>query len=151
MSLKEQILKDLKEGLKNQDKKLLKALRFLQASIKNKEIEMRPKPLKEEDVLAVLKKQVKQVQESIEGYKQSEEHKAQAEEEEYNLAVLKRYLPEQLSSDQLKTLVEKVIQELKPSSMKEMGSVMKACMEKAKGGADAKLLSQMIRDHLQKL
>ena len=151
MSLKEQILKDVVNGVKGKDKNLLKTLRFLQAAIKNKEIEMRPDALKDQDVVTVIKKQVKQIQESVDFYKKAEGYQAQAEEEEYNLSVLRGYLPKQVSEEKLKTIVQEVIKELKPESMKDMGSVMKAAMAKAKGGADAKLLSQMIRDQLQNL
>ncbi len=151
MSLKEKILKDLVNGVKSKDKKLLKSLRFLQSAIKNKEIELRPKDLNDEDIIAVIKKQVKQIQESIGFYKKAEGYKAQAEEEEYNLSVLRGYLPEQISEEKLKAIVQEVIKELKPTSMKDMGSVMKASMAKTKGGADAKLLSQMVKSQLQNL
>ncbi len=151
MSAQEKILKDIKSSVKNKEKKVLKVLRFLQAAIKNKEIELRPNPLKDEDVLAVIKKQVKQIQESIECYKKAEGHQEQVEEEEYNLSVVRKYLPEQISEEKIKSIVQEVINELKPESMKDMGSVMKASMAKAKGGADAKLLSQIVRDHLQNL
>ena len=150
MSLKEKILNNLNVAIKGQDKKKLKVLRLLQSAIKNKEIELRPNPIKDEDVLSVIKKQTKQVQESLEAF-QKAGYKEQSEEEEYNLSVLKEYLPEELSEDKIKTIVQEVIKESKAQSLKDMGQVMKLAMAKAKGGADGKLLSQIVKDLLQKI
>jgi len=151
MSLKARIEHDLKAALKNKDKTLLQVLRFLKAGIKNKEIELHPKPLKEEDVIAIIQKQVKQITESIDSYKSSQGYEDQIVEEQNKAVILKKYLPELLSKEQLQDIVKKAIQDLKPKSMKDMGLVMQASITKAKGRADGKVLSQMIRDYLQRL
>ena len=151
LSLKEKILQDMKAALKNKEGRRLKALRFLQAAIKNKEIELRPESINNEQVLSVLKKQIKQIKESIEHYKNSSAHTDRLEEEEQNLSVLQGYLPKAPSMEELKKQLEVVISDLKPQSIKDMGKVMKALTSKTGGAADGKLLAEMVRDRLQSL
>ena len=150
MSLKEKIANDLKAGLKNQDKALVKTLRLLQAAVKNKEIERRPDPIREEDVLETIRKQIKQSKESLDSYKKAD-YRQQAEEEEYSLSVFQSYLPKAMSEEELKPLIQEVIFELKPESPKDMGRVMKEALARSKGAADGKLLSQLVRERLQNL
>lgn len=150
MSLKQKILDDLKACLKKQDKKRLNTLRLLQSAIKNKEIELRPNDIKDEDVLSVIKKQSKQVQESLDCYKLAG-YKEQTEQEQYNLAVLKSYLPEELSKQKIVAIVQEAIKESGAQSLKDMGAVMKIAMSKSKGAIDGKFLSQTVREHLQKI
>ena len=151
MSLKDKIAKEVLQAAKAKDKKRLQALRFLQAAIKNKEIDVRPASLKEEEVLAVLKKQIKQIQESIEGYKQGSGYEDKVKEEEYNLKELQSFLPKALSKEEIKKHLEKAIEEIKPQSIKDMGKVMQALATSTKGAADNKLLAQMVRERLQGL
>ena len=87
MSLKEQILKDMEISMKSRDMPRVKVLRFLKSAIKNKEIESRPEPLTDEHILGVLKKQIKQVKESLEHYKTAG-YKEQVNEEGFQLTVL---------------------------------------------------------------
>ena len=150
MPLKDKILKDIKEQVKARDMARVKVLRFLSSALKNKEIELRPKPLTEQDVLAVIKKQIKQTKESLEHYK-SAGYTKQASEDEFQLSVLQAYLPKALSEEELKTMVQQSITETKASSPRDMGQVIKAVMAKAKGSADGKLLSQIVRQELAKL
>lgn len=150
MSLKEKILKDREKAMKEQDKDRLKVLRFLYSAIKNKEIEVRPDSLTDEQVIGVVKKQIKQVKESLEHYKKAE-YKEQAKEEEFQLSVLESYLPQSLAPEELRKIVCQTIVELKAQSPKDMGSVMKTAMGKAKGSADGKILSSIVREELSKL
>ena len=150
MSLKETILKELSQSMKQRDMAKVKVLRFLSSAIKNKEIEIRPKELTDEHVISVLKKQIKQNQESLEHYKKAN-YIEQAKEEEFQLSVLQNYLPELLSPEELKKITVEVIEEKKASSIKDMGLVMKGVMAKTKGSADGKQLSQIVREELSKL
>ena len=150
MSLKEKILKELSASMKQRDRAKVKVLRFLSSAIKNKEIEIRPKELNDEHVISVLKKQIKQNQESLEHYKQAG-YSDQIKEEEFQLSVLQTYLPELLSPEELKKITLEVITEHKASSLKDMGLVMKEVMAKTKGSADGKQLSQIVREELSKL
>ena len=141
----------MKEALKNKEAKRLKTLRFLQAAIKNKEIELRPESISNEQVLSVIKKQIKQIKESIEHYKNSSAHVDCLEEEQQNLSILQDYIPKAPSLEELKKQLEEVMVDLKPQSVKDMGKVMKALVSKTGGTADGKQLSEMVRNRLNNL
>ena len=151
MSLKEKILEDIKANIKNRETSRLRALRFLQAAIKNKEIDLRPDAIKEEQVVQVIMKQLKQIQESLEHYEKAEGYEEQAKAERYNLSVLKEYLPKPLSLEEVERVIEESVKEAKPQSLKDMGMVMKIAKEKSKGAIDGKILSEKIRARLQNL
>ncbi|MCB0412250.1 MAG: GatB/YqeY domain-containing protein [Bdellovibrionales bacterium] len=148
MSLKEQILSDLKEAMKNKEADRLSAIRFLQSAIKNKEIELRPNAITDEDIMVVLKKSVKQRKESIDQYTNAGREDL-ADKEKFELSVLETYLPEEMSRDQIEKIVAEVIASLGASSMKDMGAVMKASQEKTAGRADGKTLSEVVKSKLQ--
>lgn len=150
MSLRDQILKNMESAMKERDMARVKVLRFLNSAIKNKEIELRPHPLTDDHVIGVLKKQLKQGRESLEHYKKAD-YQDQAKEEEFQLSVLQSYLPKALSKEETAKIVQQSIVEIKAQSLKDMGAVMKAVMAKAKGSADGKLLSQIVREELSKL
>ena len=150
MLLKDQIAKSMKDSMKEKDMARVKVLRFLNSAIKNKEIELRPESLTDHHIVGVLQKQIKQIKESLEHYKKAG-YRDQASEEEFQLSVLESYLPKSLSEKELKQIVSQVIAELKPQSLKDMGSVMKTTMAKARGLVDGKLLSQIVREELSKL
>lgn len=151
MTIKEKILEDTKTAIKNKDASRVQTLRFLQAAIKNKEIELRPNVITSEQVTQVIKKQIKQAQESLEGYEKASGYQAQADAEKYNISVLKKYLPESLSEEEIESIVQVSIKEIKPESIKDMGRVMKLAKEKSKGAADGKVLSEKIRAQLENL
>lgn len=151
MSLKEKIARDTTAALKNRDRGKLTPLRFLQAAIKNKEIELRPESISEEQILGVIKKQIKQIRESIQHYERSDSGQERFKEEQNNLAVLESYLPKPLSEEELQIYLDEVIVSLKPQSLKDMGVVMKALLSKTGGRADGKTLSEMVRRRLQDL
>ena len=150
MSLKENILKELSASMKQRDMAKVKVLRFTSSAIKNKEIEIRPKDLTDEHVISVLKRQIKQIKESLEHYEKAG-YSDQVKEEKFQLSVLQSYLPEAVSPEDLKKMALEVIAETQASSVKDMGAVMKGVMAKAKGSADGKLLSQIVREELSNL
>ena len=123
----------------------------MQAAIKNKEIELRPESISEEQVLGVIKKQIKQIRESIGHYEQADSGKERLQEERHNLSVLESYLPKALPMQELQKCLDEVISHLKPQSPKDMGRVMKALLSKTGGRADGKELSEMVRQRLKNL
>ena len=147
MSLKDQIMADVKSAMKNKEADKLSALRFLQAAIKNKEIDVRPNEITEDDVLGVIKKAVKQRKDSIEQYGQAGRDDL-VQKETFELEIIQAYLPEQLSEEAVAKIVEPVIAETGASSMKDMGAVMQAVMAKTAGAADNKVVSQLVRGKL---
>ena len=150
MSLKEQIQKEVIQAVKSHDKERAGVLRFLQAAVKNKEIELRPEAIKEEQVLAVVQKQIKQIRESLECY-QTADQKDKIGEEEYKMSVLQAFLPKPLSEKELEDYVEKAISELQPQSMKDMGKVMQWVKSQTKGAAEGKALSEKVKNRLTNL
>ena len=150
MSLKDQIQKEVVQAVKSRDKERTGVLRFLQAAVKNKEIALRPDPIKEEQVQAVVQKQIKQVRESLECY-QSANQKDKVEEEKYKLSVLQTFLPKPLSDEELEGYIEKAISELSPQSMKDMGKVMQWVMTQTKGAVEGKTLSEKVKSRLTNL
>ncbi|MCJ8275534.1 MAG: GatB/YqeY domain-containing protein, partial [Bdellovibrionales bacterium] len=140
MSLKEQILADIKDAMKAKEADKVSTLRMVNSSIKNKEIEVRPNELTEQDVLSVLKKLSKQRKDSIEQFQKAGRDDL-VQQEQKELQIIEGYLPEQMGEDQVKAIVQEVINETGASSMKDMGKVMQAVLAKTDGAADNKLVS----------
>src|SRR5688500_2871882 len=108
MAIREKLMEDVKSAMREKDQLKLNTLRFLQAAVKNREIEMRPNPITEEEVMGVIKKLVKQRKESIEQYTNGG-RKDLADQEASELKILETYLPSQMSRDQIEKLVAEVI------------------------------------------
>jgi uncharacterized protein YqeY len=147
MGLKETILADMKEAMKTQQAVKLSALRFLQAAVKNREIEVRPNAITEQEVLAVLKKICNQHKDSIEQYTKASRQDL-VDQEKAQLDILEAYLPKQLPKEEVEKLVAAVIAETKASSMKDMGAVIKGVIAKAAGAADSKMISEIVKAKL---
>lgn len=149
MSIKDQLTADMKQAMKDREagKLRLTVIRMVRANIKNVEINDK-KELNDDEVLAILMKEVKMRQDSLEEFQKAgrDELVAQAEAE---IAILKAYLPEALSDDELKAIVAEVIAEVGATSPKDMGKVMPAVMAKAKGRADGKRINAMVRELLK--
>lgn len=147
MSLKDKILLDMKEAMKTKDSAKLEVLRFLQSAVKNKEIELRPNPISENEILGVVTKQVKQRKESIEQF-QNAGRQDLVEKETFELSVLESYLPKQLSREDLEKIVTQVMIALNAQSVKQMGAVMKEVLAQTAGAADGKLVSEIVKNKL---
>ncbi|MBY0386447.1 GatB/YqeY domain-containing protein [bacterium] len=148
MSLKQQILDDTKNAMKAKDMDKVNTLRFLQSAVKNKEIEVRPNALTDEDVVSVLRKSVKQRQDSIEQYAAAGRADL-ADKEKLELSIIEGYLPKQMSADQIEAVVKQAIKDVGATSPKEMGAVMKAVQAKTQGTADNKIVSEIVKKLLQ--
>lgn len=148
MEIRERLTADMKEAMKNRDQLKLEAIRFLQAAVKNREIELRPNPITVEDVLGVVRRLVKQRKESIEQF-QAAGRKDLVDKESAELKILEGYLPAQMGREQIEKIVAETIAEVKASSIKDMGTVMKAVAAKTAGSADNKTISEVIKSKLQ--
>lgn len=148
MSLREQVLADMKEAMKSKQADRLSAIRMLQAAIKNKEIEVRPNEMTEKDVLSVVKKLAKQRKDAIEEYTKAGRQDL-ADKEKYELTVLEGYLPEQLSKEQIEKVVSEVIEALGAKDIKQMGAVIKEVQSRTAGAADGKTISEIVKSRLQ--
>ena len=146
MSLKQRIQEDVKVAMRARDKDRLAVLRLVTAAIKQKEVDERIE-MDDAEVLAVLNKMVKQRRESLEQYEKYEREDL-AQQERFELDLLKDYLPEQLSEDALSSLIAQAISDSGASSMKDMGAVMGQLREQVQGRADMKAVSNAVRAKL---
>jgi len=147
MTTAERIAEDCKNALKTGDKQKLSVLRMVKAAAKNREIE-KGSPLTEDDIQEILRTFIKRGKESIEQFsKAGREDLVKKETEE--LSVIQPYLPQQLSNDEVEALVKDAIHETGAREPKDMGRVMKAVMEKAKGRVDGKIVNEFVRKILE--
>ena len=149
MSIKDLLTEDMKQAMKDKEsgKLRLSVIRMARANIKNVEIDEK-RELNDDEVLAVLMKEVKMRQDSLEEFTKAgrEELVEQAKQE---IAILRKYLPEQLSDEELKALVEEAVAETGAAGPKDMGKVMAALMPKTRGRADGKRINTMVRELLK--
>jgi uncharacterized protein YqeY len=126
-------------------------LRMIKSSIKNAEIAKRGKgELTEEDILGVLSSMVKQRKESVEQYLKANRNDL-AEKENKEISIIQAYLPEQLSSEEVDEIIKSTIREAGITGIKDMGRLMKELMPKVKGKADGKLVSQRVKEIIEKI
>ena len=150
MSLRDQILSDIKKAIKSQNQIQLVTLRFLNSEIKNQEIALRPKKLTDADVVSVLKRLAKQRKDSIEQFERAGREDL-VEKEKSELTILDTYLPEPLPLEKVEEVVVEVIDSLNVTSMKQMGLVIKNVISQTAGRADNKLISEVVKKRLQSI
>ena len=143
MSLLDQLNNDLKESMKSGDKFRTEVLRGLKSAIKYAEIEARDE-MSDQAVEAVIAKQAKQRRDSMDEFKKGGREDL-VEREAAELAILETYLPEPMSEDDIRAIVEAAIAELGVTDMKGMGQVMQRVMADLKGQADGKVVNQIVR------
>lgn len=148
MSLKDKITTDMKEALKGgeQGKLKLSTLRLLLSEIKNGEI-AKKKELSDEEIVGVVSKEIKKRKEAVEQYQKGNRPELAAKEKK-EAKILQEYLPEQLSDDELKTIIQETIEEMGVSGLGEMGKVMGAVMSKVKGRAEGSRVSEVVKGFL---
>ena len=147
-TLKDQISADMKVAMKARDMDRLNALRLVLAAFKNREIELRPSPIADDEFTAVLKRLVKQRKESIEQYLLAKRADL-ADAETKELRLLETYLPAQMGREQVEAIVLRTIADLAATSAKQMGQVMKEVIVRTGGTADNKLVSEIVKAKLQ--
>lgn len=145
--LEEKIFNDYKEAMKAHDTSKTSVLSCLRADILNTCVSKKKNSLDDSECLAVIKKQIKQHQDSIEQFKNGSRADL-AEKETKELEMLQVYLPPQLSELEVKAIITEVITSTGASGMKDMGKVMKEVTAKAGQSADSKLISGIVRAKL---
>jgi len=147
MSMKDQLMSDLKEAMKAKDKVRKLTITMLRAQIKQVEVDTR-QDIEENVIIDIIAKQVKQKKAAIEEFEKAERTDL-VEEANQEIEVLMAYLPEQLTEEAIRSLVQETIDAVGAASQKDMGKVMGALSPKTKGKADNKLVSQVVRELLQ--
>ncbi|WP_270275445.1 GatB/YqeY domain-containing protein [Weissella confusa] len=146
MSLLEQLTNDMKEAMKAKDRVTLGVVRMVKSSVSNEQIKL-GHDLTANEELAVLSREMKQRVEELESYKDADREDL-AEEIQGQIDVLKRYMPEQMSEEEVVAVVKETIAEVGASSKADLGKVMGALMPKVKGKADGKLVNQTVQSLL---
>ena len=149
MALRDQIPEDLKTALREKKSLDLMVLRMLQASIKNREIDNKGQ-LGDEEIVQVVSSEIKKRRDSIEEFKKVGRDDA-AETEQQEIDVLMKYMPEQLSDDEVSAKVAELVAESGAKSIKDLGVAMKVVMPALKGKADGKVINKYVRQELEKL
>jgi len=133
--------------MKDKDSVKSAAISFLRAEMKNCAIEAKKEKLDDKEIEAIIKRQVKRIKESIEQFDKGG-RKDLVEKESKNLQTLSAYLPKQLSEADVTKIIDEVISSKGEVSMKEMGAIIKEVMAKAKGAADGKMVSEIVKSKI---
>ena len=147
MSVSERIRQDLKTAMKERDKPRLGALRMLGAALKNGEIEA-GRQLQEQEEQTILRRQLKQREESAEAFRKAG-REGQAASEAAEADVVRVYLPQPLSPEVLEKIVDAAIQETGATGMRDMGRVMGRATQQSEGRAEGRELSALVKERLQ--
>ena len=146
MALTDEVVKDMTAAMKAQDKFNLSVLRMLKTALQNEKINLKH-DLSDDEAITVIKRQVKQRKDSITEYAK---YGKQEEVDNLNKEIecLSKYLPEELSEEQINKVLDEVFAELKPESIKEMGKVMKEATARLGSAADMSLVSSLVKQRL---
>ena len=142
----EELQKEMIAAMKAKDKVTLGVVRMVKSSVSNEQIKL-GHDLTADEELAVLSREMKQRVEELESYKDADREDL-AEEIQGQIDVLKRYMPEQMSEEEVVAVVKETIAEVGASSKADLGKVMGALMPKVKGKADGKLVNQTVQSLL---
>jgi len=147
VSLTAKIQQDVKSAMKERDRTRVSALRMLNAALKNGEIEAR-RALTEEEEQVILRRQLKQREESAEAFRRAGREE-QAASEAAEAEMVREYLPEPLSPEELEGIVDRAVRETGATGMRDMGAVMGRAMELSEGRAEGRDLAALARNRLQ--
>lgn len=147
--MREQILEDMKQAMKKQDKDTLAVIRMVKGAIQMEELDLK-RELKDDEVIGIIAKQIKTRKESI-----SEFEKASREDlvskTKNEIEILNKYMPEQLTEEEIIHEIESAMSEVNPTGMKDMGRLMSTLTPKLKGRAEMSEVSKIIREKLSNL
>jgi len=147
MNLSERLNEDMKQAMKSKDKFTLSTIRMVRFTIKYLEIDLK-RTLDDNEVLDILSREIKQRKDALQEFESAGRDELAASTKA-EIEIIMKYLPEQLSEEEIKVIVQQTIQETGASSKSEMGKVMSALMPKVKGRADGKLVNQAVLQFLQ--
>ena len=148
IKMKERILVDLKNAMKNQNKDLLNVVRMVKGAIQLEEIKVKH-VLNDDEVITIIAREIKTRKESIKEFEKGGRTDL-VEKTEKEIELLNKYMPEQLSEEEIIKTVNDVFDELKPSSVSDMGKIMGKLTPILKGKADLGLVNKIVREKLNK-
>lgn len=147
--MKERILEDLKNAMKSKDKETLSVIRMVKGAIQLEEINKK-KELSDDEIVSIIAKQIKTRKESIVEFEKGgrEDLIASTKSE---IEILNKYMPEQMSEDEVMKIIDEAFNEIKPTSARDMGKLMGLISPKVKGKADLGFVNKTIREKLDNL
>ncbi|MBU1035648.1 GatB/YqeY domain-containing protein [bacterium] len=146
LSLEEVIFNDMKKALKENEKLKLSTLRLIRAAIKNAEISKKDK-LTEDEVIGVVTNNLKKLEESLDIFIKGQRPEL-ADKAKREIKIIKEYLPEQLSEEEVEKIVKDTIIKFGFKGLQDIGPAMREIMPQLKGKADGKIVNKMVRDLL---
>ena len=146
LSLEEIIFNDMKKALKENEKLKLSTLRLIRAAIKNAEISKKEK-LTEDEVIGIVSSNLKKLEESLDMFTKGQRPEL-AEKAKKEIEIVKKYLPEQLSEEEVEKIVKETIIKFGFKGLQDIGPAMREIMPQLKGKADGKMVNKMVRDLL---
>lgn len=144
--MREKILEDLKQAMKEQDKELLSVIRMVKGAIQLEEIKVKH-PLTDEEVITILSREIKTRKESISEFEKGNRTDL-IEKTQSEVDILSRYMPEQLSEEEVNQIIEEVFGIVKPNVPSDMGKIMGMLTPKLKGKTDMSLVSKKVKEKL---
>ena len=144
--MRERIMNDIKEAMKSQNKERLAVLRMVKGAIQLEEISKKQE-LNDNDIIAVVSKQIKTRRESITEFVKGNRNDL-VEKTKSEISILEEYMPEQLSEEEIIKTIDEVINEVNPQAPSDMGKVMGIVTPKLKGRADMSLVSKMVKEKI---
>jgi len=147
--MREKVLNDIISAMKSQDKETLAVLRMVKGAMQLEEINKK-KELEDDEMVAVIAKQIKTRKESIEEFKKGNRTDL-IEQTESEIAILETYLPEQMSEEKVIEVIDEAIASIKPSSASDMGKVMGIVTPLLRGKCDMGLVSKIVKEKLSNL
>lgn len=147
--MRNQILEDLKNAMKAQDKEKLAVIRMVKGAIQMEELNTK-RELTDDEVIGVISKQIKTRKESIEEFKKASRTDL-IEKTEQEINILTEYMPEQLSDEEVNKIIEQVFNEVNPTQPSDMGKVMGKLTPLLKGKADMSSVSKIVREKISSL
>lgn len=145
--LEERIMQEYIAAMKEKNTLKTSTLSFLRAELKNIAIDLKKEKLDDNEVIIVIKKQIKRRVDSIDQFKKGGRSDL-VQKEEKEVSILKSYLPEELSEEQVKKIIEDIIKSSGATSVKDMGRVMKDVLAQLAGKADSSLVSRLVKEKL---
>lgn len=146
--MRNQIIEDMKNAMKNQDKETLSVLKMVKGAMQLKELDLK-RELNDEEVLEVIAKQIKMRNESLVEFEKAE-RKDLLEQTKKEIEILNKYMPEMLSEEEIDIKINEAFDSVKPESMKDMGKIM-AKLNSIKAQADMSLISKKVREKLSNM
>ena len=146
MSLKEQLMEDLKDAMKNKDELKKNTVTMIRAAIKQIEVDKRVE-LNDTEIIDIISKEAKKRKDALVEFEKAGRQDL-IDQTNAELALIKTYLPEELSEEELTSIIEETIKEVGAETMKDMGKVMQAVKAKTAGRADGKTINEIVKAKL---